>query len=104
MDEEGRQYLEDTFSTLDPEFVKTHLEDRYLDGMDTQAVLEKITCPTLMIYGEIDKGGVVRERDAEFFRAHIPNGKAIQIKDAGHLIHMDQPSKTLELIGQWLPK
>jgi pimeloyl-ACP methyl ester carboxylesterase len=102
MDEEGRQYLEDTFSTLDPEFVKTHLEDRYLDGMDTQAVLEKITCPTLMLYGEIDKGGVVRDRDAEFFRAHIPNGKAIQIKDAGHLIHLDQLERMVELINQWL--
>ena len=78
------------------------MEDRYLDGMNTQAVLEKITSPTLMIYGEIDKGGVVRESDAEFFRAHIPNGKAIQIKDAGHLIHIDQLEQMMELINQWL--
>ena len=102
IDDEGRSYLENTFSTLDPEFVKIHLEDRYLDGMDTQAVLEKITCPTLMIYGEIDKGGVVRDSDAEFFRAHIPNGKAVQIKNAGHLIHVDQLEQMVELIQDWL--
>jgi len=102
MDEGGRQFLEETFSTLDPEFVKTHLEDRYLDGMDTNDALEKITCPALMIYGEIDKGGVVRDSDAEFFRAHIPNGKAVQIKDAGHLIHIDQLQRLVELINLWL--
>ena len=102
IDKEGKQFMEDTFSTLDPEFVKTHLEDRYLDGMDTQAVLEKITCPTLMIYGEIGKGGIVREGDVEFFRAHIPNSKAVQIKDAGHLIHLDQLEEMAELINQWL--
>jgi len=102
IDEGGRRFLEDTFSTLDPEFIKVHLEDRYLDGMDTQTVLENITSPTLMIYGEIDKGGVVRESDAEFFRAHIPNGKAVQIKDAGHLIHVDQLERMVELINQWL--
>ena len=102
IDEQGRSFLEDTFSTLDPEFVKTHLEDRYLEGMDTQDVLEKISCPTLMLYGEIDKGGVVRDSDAEFFRVHIFNGKAIQIKDAGHLIHVDQLERLVELIRKWL--
>lgn len=102
IDEEGRRFLEDSLSTLDPEFVKILLEDRYLEGMDTQAVLEKITCPTLMLYGEIEKGGVVREKDAEFFRVHIPNGKAVQIMDAGHMIYLDQLERMVELIQEWL--
>jgi len=102
IDEGGIRYLEEMVSVVDPEFLKTLLEDRSFDGMDTQAVLEKITCPTLMLYGEIEKGGVVRDSDVEFFKAHIPNGTAIQIKDAGHLLHVDQPAKTLELISHWL--
>jgi pimeloyl-ACP methyl ester carboxylesterase len=102
IDEGGIRYLEDMVSVVDPEFVKTLLEDRYFDGMDTQAILKKITCPTLMLYGEVDKGAVVRDSDVEFFKAHIPNGKAIQIKDTGHLLHVEQPAKVLELISQWL--
>jgi len=90
------------FNTVDPEFLKTLLEDRIMDGMDTQAVLEKITCPTLMIYGEVDKGAVVRDSDVEFFHAHISNGKAAQVKNAGHLIHLDQLEQLVELINQWL--
>jgi pimeloyl-ACP methyl ester carboxylesterase len=102
IDEAGIRYWEEMISQVDPEFVKTQLEDRYFDGMDTQAVLQKITCPTLMLYGEIDKGGVVRDKDVEFFSAHVSNGKTIQIKDAGHLLHLDQPAKVLEMISQWL--
>jgi len=89
-------------NVVDPEYLKTLLEDRYFDDMDTTVVLEKISCPTLMLYGEIDKGAVVRDSDVEFFSAHISNETAIQIKDAGHLLHVDQPVITLEAISQWL--
>jgi pimeloyl-ACP methyl ester carboxylesterase len=102
IDEAGIRYLDEMVNVVDPEFLKTLLEDHYFDDMHMQAVLEKITCPTLMLYGEIDKGAVVRDRDVEFFKAHISNGTAIQIKDAGHLLHADQPAKVLELIDQWL--
>jgi len=101
-DEGGKWFLEDMFNTVDPEFLKTLLDDRIMDGMDTQAVLEKITCPTLMIYGEVDKGAVVRDSDVEFFNAHISHGKAVQIKNAGHLIHLDQLEQLVKFINQWL--
>ena len=102
IDEGGKQFLEDMFSVVDPKFLKTLLDDRFFDGMDTQSVLEKITCPALMIYGEIDKGAVVRDSDVKFFKAYISNGKAIQIKDAGHLIHLEQLEPMVEWINQWL--
>jgi len=101
-DEGGKWFLEEMFNTVDPEFLKTLLEDRIMDGMDTQAVLEKITCPTLMIYGEVDKGAVVRDSDFEFFNAYISHGKAVQIKNAGHLIHLDQLEQLVKLIDQFL--
>ncbi|MBK9927843.1 MAG: alpha/beta hydrolase [Anaerolineales bacterium] len=104
IDEAGRRYFEETYSGLDPRYVKTAIVGGYLDGVDLQTVMEKIACPALLIYGEVDKGGLVRESDVEFFKTHVNNGTAIQIKDTGHLFHMDQPVKTLELIGQWLKK
>ena len=104
IDEAGKRYFEETYSNLDPKYVKTLLDGGNLNGVDLQTVLEKITCPTLLLYGETERGGLVREQDVEFFKAHIANGAAIQIKDTGHLFHMDQPAKTLELIGQWLKK
>jgi pimeloyl-ACP methyl ester carboxylesterase len=100
IDEQGRRYLEETFSTLDPAFVKVHLDDRFLDGTDLTATLQAIACPTLLAYGEIDKGGVVRDRDVEFFLDHVATARAIQIKDAGHLIHVDQPELLKRLVRE----
>jgi pimeloyl-ACP methyl ester carboxylesterase len=65
-------------------------------------MLEEVTCPTLMLYGEIQRGAVVRDRDVEFFINSIPNGTAIQIKEAGHLLQIDQPARILEHIEDFL--
>jgi len=101
MDAAGRQQLEEMISQVDPKFVKVLLEDRYFEELDTQNILAKVTCPTLFLYGEIEKGSVVRDEDVEFFYTNIQNGTAIQIKDAGHILHVDQPERVLELIKQF---
>ena len=102
MDEAGIQHLDDMIRQVDLEFVKVLLEDRFFEDLDVPATLEKVTCPTLMLYGEIEKGAVARDRDVEFFLDHIPNGTAIQIKDAGHLLQWDQPVRTLKHIEEFL--
>jgi pimeloyl-ACP methyl ester carboxylesterase len=104
IDEAGIQYLEEVIRLVDPEFVRALLEDRYFADLDTQNLLEKVSCPTLMLYGEIEKGAVVRDSDVEFFLDHVPNGTAIQIKNAGHLLQIDQPARVLELIGKFTEK
>ena len=57
MDEAGIQYLDDMIHQVDPEFIKVLLEDRSFEGLDVLAMLEEVTCPTLMLYGEIRKRG-----------------------------------------------
>lgn len=103
VDAAGRESLMTTLSTLDPEVVRTLAEDRFLD-LDLATVIEAISSPTLMLYGEVDKGGVVRARDADFFRTHIANGTATQMTNAGHLIYLDQPELMLELIRDFLAR
>jgi pimeloyl-ACP methyl ester carboxylesterase len=104
IDEAGIQHLEEVIRLVDPEFVKVLLEDRYFADLDTQNLLEKVTCPTLMLYGQIEKGAVVRDKDVEFFLAHTSNGSATQVKDAGHLLQWDQPVQVLELIKEFVEK
>lgn len=104
IDEAGIRSLKEMVSQVDPEYVKTLLDDHYFEGLDTPAILQKITCPTLLLYGEIERGAVVRDRDVEFFLNHIPNGTAIQITGAGHMLQLEQPEKVLETIKHWLQK
>jgi pimeloyl-ACP methyl ester carboxylesterase len=104
MDEAGIQYLDGMIHQVDPEYIKVLLEDRSFEDLDVPAMLEKVTCPTLLLYGELEKGAVVRDRDVEFFLNHVPNGTAIQIKNAGHLLQIDQPARVLELIEEFTAK
>lgn len=57
-----------------------------------------------MLYGEIEKGSVVRDSDVEFFRNHVPHGVEIPIKGAGHLLQVDQPARVLESIAEFTKK
>lgn len=104
IDEAGLHYFEDMVDQVDPACVQTILDDRYFEGLDIQALLEQVTCPTLLLYGEIERGSVVRDRDVEFFLNSIPHGAAIQLKGSGHLPHEEQPARVLELVRQWTEK
>lgn len=101
IDEAGIQHLEEVIRLVDPESVRVLLEDRYFAGLDTLNLLDKVACPTLLLYGEIEKGAVVRDTDVEFFLDHSPTGAAAQIKDAGHLLQIDQPARVLELMAEF---
>ena len=100
--EAGIQWFADTFSNVDVELVKVLLDGRYFEGLELEALLNKVTCPVLMLYGEVEKGALVRESDVEFFLAHTRNGSAVQIKETGHFLHAEQPARILELTTQWI--
>lgn len=96
------QNINEMIHLLDQGVVLTWLEDRYFEDLKLKALLNKLIRPTLLLYGESDKGSFVRENDVEFFLAHTQNGHATQIKDAGHLLQWDQPGRVLELIAQFI--
>jgi pimeloyl-ACP methyl ester carboxylesterase len=102
IDDEGIHHLEDGLARVDPQFLKTIIDDCLLEGWALEAALEGIACATLMLYGDVEKGGVVREKDVEFFRNHVSKGDAILIKDAGHLLQFDQPAKVLQAMTSFL--
>ncbi len=80
--EPGIRWFDETLAGLDPEVVRVMMEGSYTDGLDLKALLGKVACPILMLYGEEEKGGLVRPSDVEFFLAHARKGEAVQIKDA----------------------
>ncbi len=65
-------------------------------GYDPWPVLAGIKCPVLVLEGEHteNKGFIDQEKAARAF-AH---GKYQQVKDAGHLIPMEKPRETAEII------
>ena len=100
---EGRiQWFAETFSCVDVEVMNALLEGRYFEGLKLELLLNQLTCPVLMVYGEVEKGGLVRESDVEFFLASARNGTAVHIRGAGHYLHAEQPARILDLMTQWI--
>ena len=53
--------------------------------------LEKIACPTFIVWG--DKDRLVPVRDAAIFEKLIPDARAVIYKDTGHITMMERPAR-----------
>jgi pimeloyl-ACP methyl ester carboxylesterase len=69
------------------------LNDRFYENFDLEEVLSQVACPTLLIRGVPELGGVVRDKDVTLLEACIPHIITIQISDIGHAICWGQPGK-----------
>jgi pimeloyl-ACP methyl ester carboxylesterase len=96
------RWFEETLTCVDPEAVKSILEECYFKGLELKESLNRITCPVLLIYGELEKGSLMRESDVEFFLTYTRNVTAVQIKDTGHNLHVEQPAQVLEITNRWI--
>jgi pimeloyl-ACP methyl ester carboxylesterase len=87
-----------------PGTIKTMLDNQVLEGFDIKVALNNLTCPTLLLHGEWDKGSVVRDEDAEYVRQQAPNAVTQKILNAGHQIHEDQTETVLQAINTFLER
>ena len=81
--------------SLKQTFVKVISEDLTED-------LKKITAPTLIITGELDK--LTPISSGEKMHSLIPNSKFVILKNAGHFSFVDQPQKFAEAIIRFILK
>lgn len=79
---------------IDPESVAFILDDRIFENFDLEQVLPRVTCPALLVRGEPELDGMVRDNDVALLEAYIPHIKTIQIKGGGHGIIWGPPGET----------
>jgi len=87
---------------VDPAAVATLLNDETFAGLDLVSVMQNVTCPTLFLYGEPDKGSLVRAEDIDFMRVNLPQSAAIQVKNAGHSLDWQESETVLAHITTFL--
>src|SRR5258708_14801535 len=92
--EEEIEDLAARLHSLDPASLDYLIDNRWLEGVDFEQLLPKVTCPALLVHGEPELGGAVRESDVTWFRERVPQSVAIQIKGAGHGIVREAPGQT----------
>lgn len=80
-----------------PELQSTFVK---ITGEDLAEDMKKITCPTLIVYGENDK-----DTPAAFghkMNALIPGSKYLIIKDAGHFSFLDRPGEFAKILADFI--
>jgi pimeloyl-ACP methyl ester carboxylesterase len=102
IDDIGLQNITTMIQHVDPASVTVMFNDQFYDSIDLEHVMRKVSCPTLLLYGEPESGAIVRPRDVEFFQTYVSRGTAIQIQGAGHSPHWDQPVQVLGYIRDFL--
>lgn len=65
---------------------------------DYRNMLEKITVPTQIVYGE--KSTLYSKETAEYLQSKIPNAKVVPFENCTHLLVAENPDKTTEVIDQ----
>lgn len=63
---------------------------RFPDGPDWRELFPKVTCPTLLITADPDRGAIVTPQIAEEARRLLPSLKVARISGAGHSIRREQ--------------
>ena len=58
--------------------------------------------PALLIYGELERGSAVSPENVHEAMSILQNGKAVHIKNAGHIVHLDQFEATIATILTFL--
>ena len=84
MDQQRRKNRAETLSHVDPDVVLTILEDRHIEGYDTDALLRQIACPVLLIQGNPELGAALNDEDMKYMVERIQSCAIVHMQDVGH--------------------
>ena len=85
------------------EAAETVLRDEIWQGTDLPQALQQINCPTLLLHGDWDSGGVMRPEDIEQFKRYCPSAQVVRIPGAEHGLKMqEQPNLVLQPVQAFL--
>lgn len=94
--------LAERLALLDPDVLRMSFDSSLMDGLDLDASLAKIECPTLLIQADPAAGGSLPDEDVQAVLKLLKRGSHRFATGAGHLIHRDRPAEMASIIKDWL--
>jgi pimeloyl-ACP methyl ester carboxylesterase len=101
-DEEELRAMALRVSHVDAGTVGAALEGSMGVGVDMDAALKQLRCPTLVLRGEWKYGACVRDEDAQWFHALAPFVQVVQIRGGTHGFLWEKAEETRGLIEEFL--
>jgi N-formylmaleamate deformylase len=82
-------------SSVDPRATQLVVASRTYEDFDIERTLHGVACPILLLAGEVELGGLVRDQDVEFVSTNSSTARVVRILGGGHGIVWDEPAETV---------
>jgi pimeloyl-ACP methyl ester carboxylesterase len=86
----------------DPDTYEMTLDGSSLEGWDGEAVLRGITCPTLLLQGTPELGGLMSDADVALAAKLLPHHAHVKFRNLGHALFIQQPEPVLRAVTNFL--
>jgi pimeloyl-ACP methyl ester carboxylesterase len=98
---EARRARAKVLSQLDPDALALSLENQHMVGFDTDALLQQIECPTLLLQGNPGFGAALFDADADHALALLRRGVLMRIPEGAHMLHHSHPEAVSNCIERF---
>ncbi len=96
------RWLAATLLQADPEVIDMVLDGRAVAGWDGAALIQVISCPTLLLQGNPALGALISDRDVARFQIANPRAICVRFESVGHQLYIHQPTPVLRAIMNFL--
>ena len=78
------------------------LDGSSIEGWDGEAVLRGISCPTLLLQGTPELGGMMSDADVALATRLLPHHTHVRFRNLGHALFIQQPEPVLRAVTNFL--
>ena len=89
------QFSAQCLRSVDPRVFEPVFAGEWFEGYDFLATARKVTCPALLLYGEVAAGGMLPTADATALQGALRRGVAVKFPAGGHLLHWQRLEETV---------
>jgi pimeloyl-ACP methyl ester carboxylesterase len=86
----------------DPDTYAMVLDGSSLEGWDGETVLRGIGCPTLLLQGTTELGGLMSDADVALAARLLPHHAHVKFRNLGHALFIQQPEPVLRAVTNFL--
>jgi pimeloyl-ACP methyl ester carboxylesterase len=86
----------------DAEAYDMTLDGSSIEGWDGETVLRGITCPTLLLQGTPELGGLMSDADVALAKRLLPHHAHVKFRNLGHALFIQQPEPVLRAVTNFL--
>ena len=78
------------------------LDGSSIEGWDGETVLRGISCPTLLLQGSPELGGLMSDADVALATRLLPHHTHVRFRNLGHALFIQQPEPVLRAVTNFL--